>query len=205
MPLNAAVIDLECANPHHASACSVGGARIVDGQIVGTYHQLLRPVPPYDAFWRKNVQIHGIRPEHVADAPAFADLAPQLATTVSRSLVVAHNANADLSMLEQSFRAAGVSMPTVTYVCTFELSKVLRPDLPAHRLPVVVEHVLGEPMVGHHDAGQDALFTARALIQMCRDAGVTDLTPFVQVRRPRNKPLKEPKSHLYAVRVPVSR
>lgn len=205
MPINAAVVDLETANPCHASACSVGAARIVDGQVVRTFHQLLRPTPPYDAFYPRNVSVHGIRPEHVADSPAFADLAPRLADTLSRSVVVAHNANADLSMLEQSFTAAGVTMPTLGYVCTVDLARELVPGLPSYRLPVLVQHVLGEPMVGHHDAGQDALFTARALLAMTRAAGVDDLAPFVRYRRPRNRPLPPPKPHRFGVRVPLAR
>lgn len=204
MPINAAVVDLELANACHASACSVGAARIVDGQIVNTYHQLLRPTPPYDAFYPRNVAVHGIRPEHVADSPAFAELAPALASTLSRSVVVAHNAKADLSMLEQSFMAAGVTMPTLRFVCTVELARRLVPGLPSYRLPSVVEHVLGEPMVGHHDAGQDALFTARALLGMASGAGVDDLTPYVKIRTPRNRPLPPPKPHTYAFRVPTA-
>lgn len=203
--ISAAVVDFECANPSHGSICSVGAARVVDGQITKRYHQLVRPTPPYDAFYRRNVDIHGIRPEHVIGAPDWAAVAPGvLRSLLSGGPFVAHGAlSADLSMLEQSLTAAGITMPTVPYVCTQALARQLLPGLPSYRLPDLVQHTLGRSMVGHHDAGEDAAATAEVLIAMCAQAGIADLTPFVKYRRPKNKPLAPPKTNRWAMIAPV--
>ncbi|WP_114906714.1 exonuclease domain-containing protein [Ornithinimicrobium murale] len=203
--INAAVVDFETANPHHASLLSVGAARVVDGTIIRKYHQLVRPTAPYDAFYRRNVDIHGIRPEHVIDAPDWADVAPGvLRSLLSGGPIVAHGAmSADLSMLNQALTAAGLAMPTVPYVCTQAMARQLLPGLPSYRLPDLVQHTLGRTMVGHHDAGEDAAATAEVLIAMCTMAGVDDLTPFVKYRRPKNTPLAPPKTNRWAMLAPV--
>lgn len=203
--ISAAVVDFETANPCRVSVCAIGGARIVDGEIVRTYHQLVKPPPPYDAFYPRNVAVHGIRPEHVADAPAFADLAPGLVSSLSNGIVVGHGLlSADLPMLDQALTAAGFPVPAVTYVCTLDLARKLLPGLASYRLPYLVQHVLGRPMTGHHDAGQDAAATAELLLGMCAGAGVDDLSPFVRHRSPSTRPLPPPKPHHLGVRVPVA-
>lgn len=203
--INAAVVDFELANPHHASLTSVGAARVVDGRITRRFHQLVRPTPPYDAFYRRNVEIHGIRPEHVRDAPDWADVAPGVVRSLlSGGPVVAHGAlSSDLSMLNQALTAAGLSTPTIPYVCTQALARQLLPGLPSYRLPDLVERILGRRMVGHHDAGEDAAATAEVLIAMCDQTGVDDLAPFVRYRRPKNSSLAPPKLDRWAMLAPV--
>lgn len=206
MPIDAVVLDFETANPSHASVCAIGATRITGGQLGVSWHQLVRPTPPYDAFWRRNIEVHGITPAMIADKPSFASQAPGVMRAIGRGagIVVAHGAtSSDLSMLDQSLTAAGLRMPTVPYVCSLALAKQVVPGALSYRLPDLVAVVLGEQMVGHHDAGVDAHCTARLVLAMLRIAGLSDLTDLVRHRRPRAGPLPAPKEPQHGVSHPV--
>lgn len=62
-------IDFETANRNQGSVCAVGLVRVTDGRIVDRYTTLVRPPAPVDHFEQDNIAVHGITPEHVADAP----------------------------------------------------------------------------------------------------------------------------------------
>ena len=64
--LNFCAIDFETANANRGSACAVGLARVVDGEIVATTHFLMRPPEEVDWFDGFNVELHGITAEMVA-------------------------------------------------------------------------------------------------------------------------------------------
>ena len=65
-------IDFETANAKRASACSIGMARVRNGEIVETFYELIKP-EPFD-FNYINISIHGITPEMVDTKPTFVEL-----------------------------------------------------------------------------------------------------------------------------------
>lgn len=65
-------IDFETANEQRGSACSVGLAWIEDGKVTRVEERLIRPREM--RFSGMNIAIHGIRPEHVEDAPEFPEV-----------------------------------------------------------------------------------------------------------------------------------
>lgn len=74
--LSFTAIDFETANSSRASACSVGLAKVQDGQIVDTWSHLIAPPEGHDVFHDMNIAIHGITPEMVASAPRWQDVFP---------------------------------------------------------------------------------------------------------------------------------
>lgn len=186
MDVNAVVIDFELANPVHASIVEMGACRITNGVIGPPWCQRVRPTPPHDSFGYGQVKVHGIRPVHVQDAPAFADVAPKFLRTLGDSVLIAHGAlSSDLSMLNQSLTAAGIVMPTVRYLDTHHLARALVPGLERYGIAELSRELLGEEMVGHHNAGADCLTTARLMVELTRQPAFTRLEDYVKVRHPK--------------------
>ena len=102
-----------------------GGHRIVeiavvrclpDGSVEDSWHSLLDPGRDPGP-----VHVHGLRPEDLAGAPSFADVAGDVAELLSGRIVVAHNARFDISFLRAEFERTGVVPPAWPALCTMEL------------------------------------------------------------------------------------
>lgn len=70
--MNFTSIDFETANNKRNSACSVAVVVIENGRMTDSYNTLIRP--PELMFEQGNINIHGITPHMVEDAPIFADI-----------------------------------------------------------------------------------------------------------------------------------
>lgn len=116
-------IDFETASYAKHSACSVAIVKVENSRIVDEYYSLIKPET--DFFW-KNIQIHGIKPEDVADAPKFPDVWKQIqACFKPNSLVVAHNAPFDCGVLAGSLDYYGIEQPNYLSLCTVKTSRKL--------------------------------------------------------------------------------
>jgi len=71
-------------------------------------------------------------------APAFADIAPELVRRLSGRLFIAHNARFDYSFLRAEFERVGISF-AAQVVCSVMLSRKLYPDLQHHNLDALAE------------------------------------------------------------------
>ena len=70
---NAFALDFETANGKRTSICSVGMVKVVNNEIVESFYTL---VNPFDYFSQTNIEVHGITPEDVIDAPSFEYVFP---------------------------------------------------------------------------------------------------------------------------------
>ena len=66
-------LDFETANGKRTSICSVGMVKVVNNEIVESFYTL---VNPFDYFSQTNIEVHGITPEDVIDAPSFEYVFP---------------------------------------------------------------------------------------------------------------------------------
>ena len=157
-------IDFETADAGPDSACAVGLARISSGAVRTATARLIRPPRPEIRFtW-----VHGISWKHVADAPSFGALWPEIAPLFEGvDYLLAHNAAFDRRVLQACCAAAGVAAPAVPFVCTVRLARAAWRLRPA-RLPDVCRHLAID--LNHHDAGSDALACARIALAAL-DAG----------------------------------
>lgn len=106
------------------------------------------PIPPFIE------NLTGISNAMVANAPRFAQLAPQLHARLEGCLFIAHNARFDYGFLQNAFRRLDVDFnPDV--LCTVKLSRKLYPAFGRHSLDALIErHAL--PVTGRHRALDDA-------------------------------------------------
>jgi DNA polymerase III subunit epsilon len=71
MSLDFTAIDFETANSYRGSPCSVGLAKVRDGQIIDESFTLIHPPARFDHFDGFNTWLHGITAEMVAGAPPW--------------------------------------------------------------------------------------------------------------------------------------
>ena len=163
-------IDFETANESRASACALGIARVRDGVVEEADSWLIRP--PRLEFSAMNIHIHGIRPEHVIDAPDFATLWPEVRHYFEECLILAHNARFDLAVLRETLDAFGMLAPGFPYCCTLAAARSVWPEMESHALPNVC-HQKGIPL-RHHDPREDALACAGIAQRVCHELGSDD-------------------------------
>lgn len=166
-------IDFETANSSSASACAVGLTRVRDGRIVATDGWLISPPAGHDRFFELNIGIHGIRPEHVADAPNWATQLADLTAFIGDDVLVAHNAGFDMSVLRRTCEVTESACPAYRYVCSLQVSRKTY-ELSSYRLPLVAA-AAGFLDFAHHDASADALACAHIMIDAAHRAGAGDV------------------------------
>lgn len=157
-------IDFETANEQRGSACSVGLAWIDEGRVTRVEERLIRPKDM--RFSGMNIAIHGIRPEHVEDAPEFPEVMEEFHDDFRDATMIAHNAAFDFSVWRASLDLYRQSYPELSYLCSLKMAQRIWPQFLSHRLNVIAEH-LGLRF-SHHNAAEDAAVCAHAAIEMAR-------------------------------------
>lgn len=111
-----------------------------------------RPIP------RPIQSLTGINDAMVADAPAFEDVAQDVAQQLAGHVFVAHNARFDYGFLKNAFARLGTDFrPRI--LCTVRLSRRLYPDADGHGLDAVIRRHgldMGVAAAGRHRALGDA-------------------------------------------------
>lgn len=164
-------IDFETATEARASACSIGLAFIEHGRVVRVEERLIRP--PGNQYSPFNIAIHGIRPEHTASAPDFAEVMLEFAADFEGARMIAHNASFDFSVLRACLDLSDLSYPELSYLCSVKLAQRHWPELSSHRLNVLAAHL--DLSFLHHNAAEDARICAEVCLAMAREADVSDL------------------------------
>lgn len=90
------------------------------------------PIPPYIQ------SLTGISDDMVQDAPAFAEIADEIAARLADRVFIAHNARFDYGVLRREFHRAGIDF-RAPVLCTVRLSRKLFPDYVRHNLDSLVE------------------------------------------------------------------
>ncbi|MGD6980893.1 MULTISPECIES: exonuclease domain-containing protein [Citricoccus] len=171
--LNFTAIDFETANSNRASVCSVGLVKVRAGQIVESMHQLVCPPEHFSDFSPRNVEIHGITPELVANTPTWDRVYGLVRAFAGEDDWVAHNAPFDRSVMQESSSIYDLDWPEGYWFDTLRASRELL-TLSTYSLPFVASH-LGIEEAHHHHAEQDALQAARIAIELARRAGAPTL------------------------------
>lgn len=162
MALNFTAIDFETANGSPASPCAVGLVRVREGKIVDSFVTLIQPPYPNDVFNPFNIQVHGIHPSDVADAPTWPEALELMLEFIGEDILVAHNASFDMGVLRQSAELINRELPALEYACSVLISRKTY-NLESYRLNSVA-YAIGHEEFNHHDALADADACARIII-----------------------------------------
>jgi ATP-dependent DNA helicase RecQ len=156
-----AVVDLETTGtdpwPLHR-ALEIGVVRLApDGSVAEEFETLLDPGRPVEA-----TEIHGITDAMVAGAPAFAEVAGEVARLLEGAVVVAHNVLFDVGFLRAEFSLAGRTLPPVAALCTAQLTRLLYPETECRLVECCRTFGI------EHDQPHSALSDARAAARLLR-------------------------------------
>lgn len=171
-------MDFETASNEKHSACSIALVVVKENKIVDTYYSLIQPETSFH--WR-NIQVHGIQPQDVEDAPKFPELWSDISHYFSRdALVVAHNAAFDNSILRGCLSYYGLPEAHYLSLCTVRTSRRVFPEFQNHRLNTVSAE-LNISLDNHHNALDDSLACANILLYEIENYGTGFIKPLVKL------------------------
>lgn len=151
-------IDFETATHERNSACEMGICVVENGVIVKTQTWLIKP-PSFPYFHPRNIDVHGIQPKDVQNAPTFDEIWHEAESLMYGNLMVAHNAGFDAGVLRSCLDYYGFFKPKLNYLCSISLAKKSWKNLPKYGLKSLAErHAI---TFNHHRAGADAEVCAK--------------------------------------------
>ena len=155
-------IDVETSNSDRSSICQVGWVLFENGSIVSEFSSL---VNPHSAFLPRNIKVHGIRPQDVANAPSFAEIYPLLIEACDNEIVV-HHGDFDWQSICHAAYLEGFELPNCSWLNTRNASQGAWPHLPNLKLNTLCEE-LGIDLL-HHDALEDARACGQVFKALCK-------------------------------------
>lgn len=152
------VFDVETPNAQNDRISAIGLVLFDGEKAIQTAYYLIDPEAPFDAY---NSRLTGIDADAVKDAPTFPEVWAQVEDLMSGSILVAHNARFDLSVLYKTLQAYQITPPDFRYLCTLQLARTALPELGHYGLNDLCQYYQIE--LDHHRAGSDALACAQIL------------------------------------------
>lgn len=162
------VVDVETANQSRHSICQIGIASFARGKMVNGWQTL---VNPRDQFHPFNVQLHGIGPHMVRNAPCWIEVCTQVRAMLTGAAVASHT-YFDRSALSDACGRAGIpAIPYGKWLDTCLLARRAWPQLPNHKLPTLAR-IFGITYKAH-DALEDARVAGEVLALALAERGMT--------------------------------
>lgn len=171
------VVDVETTGgrPGPAKMTEIAVVRVEKLAVVDEFHTLVnpqRPIPP------KIIEITGITPDMVRNAPRIEEVLPFVLDFIGDAIFVGHNVRFDLSFLNYELSRLYGRRLKDQAIDTLRMARLLVPGLPNHRLATVAT-ALGAPVDQYHRALPDARATAHVLLTLLgrlQEQGVTRLS-----------------------------
>lgn len=159
-------IDVETANQHPTSICSIGAVKVEGGRIVDRFYEFVKPTPDYYlSYFTRN--IHGISKHHTSGARTFDRVWGDLDKFISGLPLVAHNKAFDERCIIHTFKAYGMEYPGYAFHCTLTAAKrqIPRSAVSSYSLPYLCEF-FAIPFDNHHNALADAEACAKLALAL---------------------------------------
>jgi DNA polymerase III subunit epsilon len=146
-------LDIETTggSPVDSRITEIGAVRVENGEVAGSFSQLLNPGQPVPYYITK---LTGISDDMLWDQPAFHGVADELEYFLREAIFVAHNVNFDYSFIKEEFRRMGGRF-NMDRFCTVRLSRQLYPAQRRHNLDTVIQ-AHGLTVANRHRALDDA-------------------------------------------------
>jgi DNA polymerase III epsilon subunit family exonuclease len=175
------VLDVEATHDRKVPAriIELGGYRVRGGQILDEFETLIDPEANVPWFL---ANLTGISDEMLMTAPKFESIAHGWLGFIGDSVLVAHNANFDLPLLN---REIGRVFPGYrlrnSHLCTVDLARRLVPQLESHRLDSVAAY-FSVDIPRRHRAADDALATARVFLRLLDELAQNGIMTLTEAR-----------------------
>ncbi|MDO4331779.1 MAG: exonuclease domain-containing protein [Eubacteriales bacterium] len=155
-------IDFETATNEMNSACSLGIACVDKFEIQKTYYFLIQP--PENKYLANNTDIHGLSALDTVNAPLFPAVWSEIKELFSDSIVVAHNARFDMSVLKSCFDFYGIEMVDFQYIDSIAISNRVINDKNYGQSLIDRAAYFNIPIENHHNSLDDAVTCANIVI-----------------------------------------
>jgi len=164
------ILDTENAAAHGAPhLVEVGAIRVVDGEVVEHFAELVCPQAPIDP---ETTDVHGIGDEDVRSADAANSVLARFFDWIGDDWMAAHRAEVDAWVLGFEAARYGLAMPQGIMLDTLKLARKLIPEAENHRLETLAEYLALEEG-GRHRALADAVTCWQVLDECARRVGPT--------------------------------
>jgi DNA polymerase III epsilon subunit family exonuclease len=176
------VLDVEAAQERKMPAriVEIGAYRVRAGEVLDEFETLVNPETNMPKFL---ANLTGISDEMLMSAPKFGEVARAFLNFIGDSVLVAHNANFDLPLLN---REIGRVFPghrlRNAHLCTVDLARRLVPQLESHRLDSVAAY-FQVAIPRRHRAADDALATARIFLKLLDYLAENGISTLAEARR----------------------
>lgn len=166
--------DVETPNHLNNRMSAIGITVIQNGKITQSVGTLINPETFFDYF---NMELTGITPEAVKNAPTFPELWESIKEVFENNVLIAHNAPFDMAVLSKCLTDYGLPYPDfLKYACTCNMARHFYKNMAHHGLHDMCEYYNIELI--HHRADSDANACAEILLRYI-DEG-RDVTPFIR-------------------------
>lgn len=157
-------LDIETATGKRSSICEIGITIVQDSEIVESKSWLIQPKD--NSYWRRNIGIHGIKPEDTQDKPTLADTWGEIKGYIENKTIVAHNTAFDMYAIADALAENGISLPNLDYFCSLRTAQKAFSLLKYSLSPLCAS--LGIPFVQCHRAESDSEACAKVMLH-CLD------------------------------------
>lgn len=178
----------------------VGAAKLVGGEVVETFQQLVNPgqhVP------LRITRLTGISTAMVYDQPPASEVMPRFVDFLGDGILVAHNLPFDARFLDVALAEAGLPPLQNASLDTLRLARRLLSSLPSKGLSKLTDH-FGIEVKGRHRALGDAVATAELLTilleRMRIEFGVETVADLLAFQRRRYAETRREPGHLRKIR-----
>ena len=144
----------------------IAGVKMRGGEVIDTFAQLILPSRPIDM---KITEITNITNNMVADKPGVAEVLPRFRAFCGDAVLVAHNAEFDMSFLDATCARLGEERFLAPVIDTLALARFLFPNDRNHRLKTLAQK-FDVKLVNHHRALADSEATGRVLYRLLEEA-----------------------------------
>jgi len=156
----------------------VGAIRFRGGKIIEEFSSLCST----DVIVSEQIQkLTGITPQMLENQPTFSDLLKDFLSFIEGGILVAHNAEFDLSMLKSACNREAIDFEWPC-ICTLKLARDVLPDLERKNLDSLADYY-GLSFEARHRSIGDAKVTIKVFNQMLENEGSSlrnwrDFQPF---------------------------
>lgn len=161
-------IDFETATIKNRFPCQIGLVVVRNGKIEKSFSRLIQP--PYNNYDKRCISVHHITPDITKNEPEFPDIWNELKQYFENTIIVAHNATFDMSVLENVLNYYNIKYPhVICHVCTCNIFNRLKLDKACA--------LFGIKLIDHHDGLCDANACAQLYLKWVNNVEPIDLSP----------------------------
>ena len=172
-------IDFEIANAKWASACQISLVKVIAGELTDSWDSYISPQEAFQDLGNIQFGKHKISKDTYLSAPNLKTLWPEILKFIGDLPVVAHNAQFDIGVLNQSLASWNIPISNFETICSQKLAAALFPE-PPHTLKALTQK-FEIPLLNHHDAKSDAVACAKLTLALAQLASLDNFSELAKI------------------------